>query len=205
MRRHVFELVGLAMLAGLLAGCGGSSGYGFQTSNSTYSISNIHFTNGSGQTNVFVVAPTGLPPGPGAPGPLVQVNAVGTYGSQHIIVPNQTFKWTIAFTQAFPTYYASNAAGTQVLCEPAINISGGQLPPIDPFSPTPAIWYQLPGGSYAPLPPNVETSTVYVTAPASATFSVDQTGNAFTNYCMTLTAFGNGVTQSVQVAVTYSK
>ena len=198
MRRHALSLAAIALFAAALAGCGASGGSGFQTNNNSRGISAVVFSNGSGQTNVFAVAPTGVPPGPGAPGPLLQVNAVGVWGSQNIVVPSASFTWTASFTQTDATY-TSNSQGVQKPCSVAVPTSGTTLPDISPFSSTPVLYYQVPGGGYAPLAPNQQSSTVFVTPAQGVTF-----GSGKSNYCMTITAIGNGASGNLQVVVTNS-
>jgi hypothetical protein len=198
MRRHAFHAVALAATAAILSGCGTSGGYGFQTSGNARGISSIIFSNGSGQTNVFAVSPTGIAPGPGAPGPLVQVNAQGVSGSNNVVVPNASFTWTAAFTQS-PATYTSNNLGAQKNCAFAVPTSGVTLPDISPFSSTPVLYYQAPGGGYAPLAPNQQSSTVFVTPAQGVTFA-----SGSSNYCITVTAIGNGAQANLQVVVTNS-
>lgn len=199
MRRLAFHLVAATLLAVTLPACG-QSGYGFNNAsgNSGRSIDQIVFTNGSGQVNVFAVAPSGPAPGPGAPGPLVQVNAVGTKGTQGVIVPDASFAWTAAFSPS-TAFYTSNQGGAQKPCSEAVPSSGTQLPDISPFGTTPVIYYQIPGGGFAPIVPGQISNTVYVSAASGVTF-----GTGKSNYCMTLTAFGNGANASTQVVVTNS-
>jgi hypothetical protein len=71
------------------------------------------------------------------------------------------------------------------------------LPDISPFSSTPVLYFQAPGGGYAPLAPDQIVSTVFVTPPIGVTTQV-----GYTNYCITVTAVGEGNTAKVQVAVT---
>jgi hypothetical protein len=201
MRRQVFHLAAAAVLAAALSACAGQGGYGFNTSGSNgNSIDHIVFTNGSGQVNVFAVAPTGPPGGPGAPGPLIQVNGIGTRGTQGVIVPDSTFAWTAAFTLG-EAFYQSSQNGTLKPCSVAVPTSGTVLPDISPFSTTPVIFFQVPGGvsSFAPIAPGQQSATVFVTPAQGVTF-----GSGKTNYCMTLTAFGSGTNASVQIAVTNS-
>lgn len=198
MRRLAFHLVAAALLAVSLPACG-QSGYGFNNSGTSgRSIDQIVFTNGSGQVNVFAVAPSGPAPGPGAPGPLVQVNAVGTKGTQGVIVPDSTFAWTATFSPA-TAFYTSNQGGILKPCSVAVPTSGTQLPDISPFGTTPVIYYQVAGGGFAPIVAGQLSSTVFVSAASGVTF-----GSGKSNYCMTLTAFGNGANASTQIVVTNS-
>jgi hypothetical protein len=198
MRRQAFNLVAAALIAATLPACG-QGGYGFNTTSASgRSIDAIVFSNGSGQVNVFAVAPSGPAPGPGAPGPLVQVNAVGTKGTQGVIVPDSTFAWTASFSPS-TAFYTSNQGGILKPCSVAVPTSGTQLPDISPFGTTPVIFYQIPGGGFAPLQPGQQSSTVFVSAATGVTF-----GTGKSNYCITLTAFGSGATGSTQVVVTNS-
>jgi hypothetical protein len=198
MRRQASQLAGAALLAVALSACG-QGGYGFNSSGASgRSIDAIVFTNGSGQVNVFAVAPTGPAPGPGAPGPLVQVNGTGTKGTQGVVVPDSTFAWTAAFAPD-TAMYQSNQGGILKPCADAVPTSGTQLPDISPFGTTPVIFYQIPGGGFAPLAPGQQSSTVFVSAASGVTFATGKT-----NYCITLTAFGSGAQAAVTVVVTNS-
>jgi hypothetical protein len=216
MRREAFQIVAAVLLAALLPACAGQGGYGFGGAGLNTPIDRIVLTNGSGQANVFFVAPPpplggGIPPG-GAfvdrnglattPVPVVQVTAVGVRGSQSVVVPNAVFTWTATLnTDGAQTYY-SNQGGIQKPCFPATAATGQtSLPDVSPFSSTPVIWIQSPGGGYAPLTPQAQTSTVFI-SPAPETLVTFATGR--TNYCIALTAVGNGVQATTEIAVTSS-
>jgi hypothetical protein len=195
MRRQAFHLAAAALLIATLGACS-SGGYGFNTAgNGNKSIDNIVFTNGSGQVNVFAVSPTGPPPAPGAPGPMIQVNAVGTRTSQGIIVPDSTFSWTAAFTQT-DAFYQTSQNGTLHPCSTAVPTSGTVLPDISPFGTSQVVFYQISGGGFAPIAPGQQSNTVFVTPAAGVGFAPGKSV-----YCITLTAFGNGASASVQIAV----
>ena len=196
MRRRAYHFAAVALVVGLGTSCGGG-GYGFSPNNNSGSIDAIIFTNGSGVTNVFAVTPTGAPAGPGAPGPLVQINATGVRGPNNTLVPNTSFTWTAAFNLNTQNVYVANAAGLTKQCGLPLPTSGITLPDISPFSSTPVLYYQAPGGGYAPLAPDQIVSTVYMTPPIGVTTQV-----GYTNYCITVTAVGEGNTAKVQVAVT---
>jgi hypothetical protein len=196
MRRHAYQLAAVLLLAALGPGCGGG-GYGFQSNNNAGSIDGIVFSNGSGQTNVFAVSPTGPSAGPGAPGPLIQINATGVRGSLKTLVPDTSFTWDAAFNLDTAVMYTSNAAGLKKQCGLPVPTSGITLPDISPFSSTPVLYYQAPGGGYAPLAPDQIVSTVYVTPPIGVTDAV-----GYTNYCIIVTAVGDGATATLPVVVT---
>jgi hypothetical protein len=194
MRRHAPQLIAVALVAALGSGCGGG-GYGLGNNSSNGSITSIVFSNGSGQTNVFAVSPTGTGP-VGAPGPLLQINATGVRGPLNTLVPNTSFTWDAAFTLTSQSY-VSNPAGLKKPCGLPVPTSGITLPDISPFSSTPVLYYQVPGGGYSPLAPDQIVSTVYLTPPIGITNAIGDT-----NYCITVTAVGNGTTSTLQVVVT---
>ncbi len=196
MRRHAYQLAAIVLLAAWVPGCGGG-GYGFGNNNNSGTIDGIVFSNGSGQTNVFAVSPTGVPAGPGAPGPLVQINATGVRGPQNTLVPDTSFTWDAAFNENTAITYAANAAGLRKQCGLPVPTSGITLPDISPFSSTPVLYYQVPGGGFAPLAPDQIVSTVYLTPPIGVTDAV-----GYTNYCITVTAFGDGNKSNLEVVVT---
>ena len=213
MRRQAFQLVAAVVLTGLLSACAGQGGYGLGGSGSNTGIDRIVLTNNSGQANVFFVAPPpplggGIPPQgqfidknglPTTPVPLVQVNAAGVKGSQSVIVPDATFTWTATLNTGEANYY-SNQGGIQKPCSPATPITGeAGLPDVSPFSTTPVIWVQLAGGGYAPLAPQQLSQTVYI-SPAPENLVTFASGK--TNYCIALTAVGNGAQTTTEVAVT---
>ncbi|MBV9102723.1 MAG: hypothetical protein JO060_03980 [Candidatus Eremiobacteraeota bacterium] len=213
MLRHAGLCFAAATLCSLLTACAGG-GYGFGGNNGSTQVDHIALTNGSGQANTFIVAPPaplggGVPPpnaifvnrnGQPAPAlPIVQVNAVGTSGPSNVVVPGAVFTWTAFLTTTDLATYSSGQNGVQKPCFPAASVTGGTvLPDVSPFSTTPVIWIQQ-NGVYQPLAPNQLSSTVYVSpAPLNlVTYAISRT-----NYCITLTAVGNGAQAQTQVAVT---
>ena len=215
MRRSVLARLAFGMLCVSLTACAGG-GFGFSGSNGSTQVSNIVLTNGSGQANVFIVAPPpplggGFPP-PNAifldrnhnqttALPVVQVNAQGTIGPANVIVPGAVFTWNATLTTSSTAVYSSGQSGVQKPCYPATSVTGGPvLPDVSPYSPTPVIWVQQ-GGVFQPLAPQQLSSTVYV-SPAPVNLVTYALGRL--NYCITLTAVGNGARVQTQVAVTSS-
>jgi hypothetical protein len=211
MRRKAFGVVAATVLAGLLSACAGQGGYGFGGAGSNTAIDRIVLSGTSGQVNVFFVAPPpplggGVPPQapfvdrnglPTTPVPLVAVNAVGVKGPQSVVVPDAVFTWNASLNTGEANYY-SNQGGIQKPCSPATPASGQPgLPDVSPFSSTPVIWIQN-GGQFQPLAPQQLASTVFI-SPAPQTLVTYATGK--TNYCITLTAVGNGVQASTEIAV----
>jgi len=217
MPRHAFQIIAAALLLALVPGCAGQGGYGFGGGNSSTSIDRIVFSNGSGQANVFIVAPPaplggGIPP-QGAnfidrngnvitPLPVVTVNAQGVKGSQSVIVPDAVFTWTAVLNTSDLVDYVSSAGGLQKPCAPATSVTGNLLPDVSPFSATPVIWVQQSTGTYAPLAPQQQSGTVFV-SPAPENLVTYETGKL--NYCISLTAVGvGGVQATTEIAVASS-
>jgi hypothetical protein len=216
MRPFVYRRLIGATLCASLAACGNQGGYGFSGNNGSTQVDRISLTNGSGQANVFIVAPP-PPLGGGFPPPnsvfidrngnlttalpVVQVNATGTVGTQNVIVPGAVFTWTAALTTNDTSTYSAGQNGVQKPCFPATSTTGNPvLPDVSPYSATPVIWVQQ-NGAYRPLSPNQLTSTVYI-SPAPVGLVTYEIGK--TNYCITLTAVANGAQTQTQVAVTSS-
>lgn len=215
MHRQAIQILASIALAGLLSGCAGQGGYGLGGGNNSNTIDRVVLTNGSGQANVFLVAPPlplggGIPPGvpfvdrnglPTTPQPVVVVNAVGVRGSQSVVVPDARFTWNATLTIANNVYYNSNAGANQKLCSPATATSSNTtLPDVSPFSATPVIWVQAPGGAfYEPLAPQQLATQVYISPAPESLVTYAPNGK---NYCITLTAVGTGAQSQTQVAVT---
>ena len=215
MRRSALAPLMMGTLCASLTACAGS-GYGFGGNNGSTQVDNIVLTNGSGQANVFIVAPPtplggGIPPpnaifldrnhNPTTAVPVVQVNAVGTRGSGNVVVPGAVFTWNAFLTTSSTAVYSSGQNGVQKPCYPATSVTGQTvLPDVSPYSATPVIWVQQ-GGVYQPLAPQQLSSTVYI-SPAPVNLVTYALGR--TNYCITLTAVGNGAQVQTQIAVTSS-
>jgi hypothetical protein len=186
MRRLAIWLVTACGVA-LLSGCSGGTGFG----NSGSSLTNIVFSNGSGEVNDFFVAPNGIAP--------VSIAAVGVKGTGAFeeLVYGQSFTWSARFVDpdtdpaSIATYKTGVAPATFKKCPAA--------PLVQPAVP---ILEQNSGGAgtgyagYADLPAGQAASTVFI----GAVHGVPAP------YCLVVTAThpSDGTVGSVTVVVSSS-
>jgi hypothetical protein len=201
----------------LLSACS-SGGYAFSSSGA-HNIDRIVFTNGSGQTNDFFVAPLGSTP--------LQVNAVAYKGSGQFsnVVPDATFTWSAAFAPAGTTYSKGGSpsgageCGAPAAIIPQYYTILTQATVPGPPVPEPSGGVAIPpsGGDASPqysgynlLPSSQSATTVYVGPPLDPTKIPAVVPEGFatgsTSYCLFLVAthVGDGVQGSVTVVVSNS-
>ena len=183
MRRLAFSVAAAAGLA-LLSACSGGTGFG----NSSSSISNIVFSNGSGQVNDFFVAPGGTSP--------IRIAAVGVKGSAGSdVVFGQTFLWTARFVN--PLTDPSSIATYRTGVSPSTFKTCPAPPAVQPA--VPILVASTDGtvtsgfAGYAALSSTQTAATVFVGAVPNTTAP----------YCLVLTAMhpSDGVVGTVTVVV----
>jgi hypothetical protein len=208
MRRLSLTLIASCGIA-MLTACSG--GFAFNGANGNGNITTIVFTNGSGQTNDFFVAPTGNTP--------LQVNAIaykGT-GSGSTVVPDAEFTWAASFSKPGTTYTkgpspsGSSTCGTPGQIVPqyyTILVQGpGSGPVPSPSSGqgvAPAAGEDSPNYlGYSLIAPFQATSTVFISPPLDPTKLPEIVPISGTNYCLQLDAthVGDGVKGSVTIVV----